>query len=222
MLRIVERTAVNLSPPKKSNQNLTNGGGGWHYVRHCSLRIKKTRAPLFQAGLGRRKKNKQIRNRTASTVRGKLNLGQVQSAARLLALIIEQCHGPLSPPCLPLARLSSSRSPVLTTRSGNTAYKKSLIRSLGFSRRYGRRWVIDCREIANWKKGEKKKKEKRKKHFPLEPAGAHLGGLLLASSERIPHLVIGPGAAVSAARSFPKSGYAGKSIYGNYKFMPLL
>lgn len=72
-------------------------GGAWRYVRHRSLRIKKNQSPSFSSRLGKEKKtNKQIRNRTASTVRGKLNLGQVQSAARLLALIIEQCHGPLS------------------------------------------------------------------------------------------------------------------------------
>lgn len=62
-------------------------------IAHCGLRKPE---PSFSSRLGKEKKNKQIRNRTASTVRGKLNLGQVQSAARLLALIIEQCHGPLS------------------------------------------------------------------------------------------------------------------------------
>lgn len=96
------------------------GAGIMYTIAHCGLR--KPEPPLFQADLEEKKK-KEIRNRT---VGGKVNLGQVQFAARLLALIIEQCHG-LSLPCLPPRpplQFTQPRSPlVLTTRSGNTATK---------------------------------------------------------------------------------------------------
>lgn len=79
---------------------------------------------------------------------------------------------------------------------GEHGLQKSLIRSLGFSRRYGRRWVIDCREIANWKKGG------GEETLPIGAGWGSFGRAAAGKLERIPHLVIGPGAAVSAARSF--------------------
>lgn len=111
-----------LTFPKNLIRIWQMGPGIMYTIAQCGVR--KPEPLLFQAGLGGKKK--EMRNRTTSTVGGKLNVGQVQFAARPLALIIEQCHG-LSLPCLPLAHLSSSRSPqsflVLTTRSGNTATK---------------------------------------------------------------------------------------------------
>lgn len=75
-------------------------------IAHCGL--WKPEPPTFSSRLGRGGKKRE-KSETASRVGGKLNLGQVQFAARLLALIIEQCHGlslastpPLSSPTSPV------------------------------------------------------------------------------------------------------------------------
>lgn len=129
-------------------------------MRHRSARTKKTRGKNLK--------------QNSETVGGKLNLGQVQSA-RLLVLIIEQCHG-LSPSYHPpppptFSPLEFIQQQILSRidrthygtsgvgvrerrgrgRGVGTRLQKSLIRSLGFSEHYGRRWSIDRSEIANWK-----------------------------------------------------------------------
>lgn len=65
---------------------------------------------------------------------------------------------------------------------GGTRLQKSLIRSLGCSEHYGRRWSIDRSEIANWKT------------LPIGAlAEAHLGGMLLASRRLFHIWLLDPG-----------------------------
>lgn len=63
--------------------------------------------------------------------------------------------------------------------------QKSVIRSLGFCKHYGRRWTIDCCKRANWKT------------LPIRDNWSSFGRDAAGKLETIPHLVIGPEAIVS-------------------------
>lgn len=126
-------------------------------------RKKKQSLQFFQTGFGGVQKQ--------NTFRCKVNLGQVQFAARLLAPIIEQLPWPPSP-------VHAARSSLRIDHAlGERGYKKSPSLEVWVSLAVTRGGGLS---IANWKKKRIEKKDK-KKRFPSLPAGAHLEGMLLAS-----------------------------------------
>lgn len=103
-------------------------------------------------------------------------------------LIIEHCQPlSLSLYLLPLEFIQQILSHIDRMHYGawGTWLQKSLIRSLGFSEHYGRRWNIDRCKIANWKT------------LPIGADCSSFGRDAAGKLETVPHLVIGPGAVVS-------------------------
>lgn len=127
-----------------------------------------------------------------------MNLGQVQFAARLLALIIEQCHGLSVCLAFPSPTSPVHAAPILPRIDhalGEHGYKSpSLEVWVSLDVTGGGGLSIAARSLTG---------RRRKERLPIGAEWGSFGRDAAGELERIPHLVIGPGAAaVSTAHSF--------------------